>query len=188
VFDVVAAELPALRTDLAGSATVREVTALAQLRHRQLHRAGPRVPAATLRPAGSGVPRCPRWVDDPEHGTWAYDVRVPGPDGELERWRQYVAVRGGGEEVEHGPVAVHLTGEADRTSGHVDVGHLDGDAYQIRVRGHRLTVAQPADAGGLAVVPDRWVGLLGLVPMQNEVAPVGAPGTGAHRSSGSTAR
>jgi len=48
VFDVVAAELPAVRTDLAGSATVREVTALAQLRHRQLHRAGPRVPAATL--------------------------------------------------------------------------------------------------------------------------------------------
>ena len=34
------------------------------------------------------------------------------------------------------------------TTGHVDVGHLDGDAYEMLVRGHRITVDQPADAGG----------------------------------------
>jgi putative redox protein len=34
------------------------------------------------------------------------------------------------------------------TTGHVDVDHLDGDAYEIHVRGHRLTVDQPVDAGG----------------------------------------
>ncbi|BEL05949.1 hypothetical protein Q0Z83_041400 [Actinoplanes sichuanensis] len=39
------------------------------------------------------------------------------------------------------------------TSGHVDVGHLDGDTYQIRVRGHHLTVDQPADAGGTDKAP-----------------------------------
>ena len=30
----------------------------------------------------------------------------------------------------------------------VDVGYLDGEAYEIRVRGHRVRVDQPADAGG----------------------------------------
>ena len=39
------------------------------------------------------------------------------------------------------------------TTGQVDVGHLDGDAYEIRVRGHRLTVDQPADAGGTDKAP-----------------------------------
>ncbi len=39
------------------------------------------------------------------------------------------------------------------TSGHVDVGHLDGDAYDIHIRGHRLTVDQPVDAGGSDKAP-----------------------------------
>jgi putative redox protein len=30
----------------------------------------------------------------------------------------------------------------------VDVGYLDGEAYEIRVRGHRVRVDQPADLGG----------------------------------------
>jgi putative redox protein len=34
------------------------------------------------------------------------------------------------------------------TTGHVDVGHVDGDAYEILVRGHRITVDQPVEAGG----------------------------------------
>jgi putative redox protein len=29
----------------------------------------------------------------------------------------------------------------------IDVGHLDGEAYEIRVRGHRVRVDQPADLG-----------------------------------------
>jgi putative redox protein len=39
------------------------------------------------------------------------------------------------------------------TTGHVDVGHVDGDAYEIRVRGHRLSVDQPVDAGGTDKAP-----------------------------------
>jgi putative redox protein len=39
------------------------------------------------------------------------------------------------------------------TTGHVDVAHLDGDAYEIRVRDHRLTVDQPVDAGGADKAP-----------------------------------
>jgi uncharacterized OsmC-like protein len=39
------------------------------------------------------------------------------------------------------------------TTGQVDVGHLDGDAYELRVRGHRLTVDQPVDAGGADQAP-----------------------------------
>jgi putative redox protein len=31
---------------------------------------------------------------------------------------------------------------------HMDVAFLDGDAYEIRVRGHRVVVDQPVDAGG----------------------------------------
>ncbi len=38
-------------------------------------------------------------------------------------------------------------------TGHLDVGHLEGDAYEIRVRGHRLTVDQPIDAGGADKAP-----------------------------------
>ncbi|KUL26919.1 OsmC family protein [Actinoplanes awajinensis] len=34
------------------------------------------------------------------------------------------------------------------TSGQVSVGHVDGDVYEIHVRGHRLTVDQPVEAGG----------------------------------------
>ena len=39
------------------------------------------------------------------------------------------------------------------TTGRVDVGHLDGDAYEIRVRGHRFTVDQPVDTGGTDKAP-----------------------------------
>lgn len=35
----------------------------------------------------------------------------------------------------------------------VDVGHIDGDAYEIRVRGHRVRVDQPLDAGGADTGP-----------------------------------
>jgi uncharacterized OsmC-like protein len=38
-------------------------------------------------------------------------------------------------------------------TGQIDVGHLDGDAYEIRVRGHQLTVDQPVDAGGTDKAP-----------------------------------
>jgi uncharacterized OsmC-like protein len=34
------------------------------------------------------------------------------------------------------------------TMSRVEVDHLDGEAYEIRVRGHRITVDQPVDAGG----------------------------------------
>src|SRR5512133_3670431 len=30
----------------------------------------------------------------------------------------------------------------------LDVGYVDGEAYEIRVRGHRVRVDQPADRGG----------------------------------------
>ena len=30
----------------------------------------------------------------------------------------------------------------------MEVGHLDGEAYEIAVRGHRIVVDQPQDAGG----------------------------------------
>jgi len=39
------------------------------------------------------------------------------------------------------------------TSGQVSVGHVDGDVYKIHVRGHRLTVDQPVDAGGTDKAP-----------------------------------
>jgi putative redox protein len=39
------------------------------------------------------------------------------------------------------------------TTGQVDVSHIDGDEYEIRVRGHRLTVDQPVDAGGTDKAP-----------------------------------
>jgi uncharacterized OsmC-like protein len=39
------------------------------------------------------------------------------------------------------------------TTGHVNVDHIDGDAYEIRVRGHRVTVDQPVDAGGTDKAP-----------------------------------
>ena len=39
------------------------------------------------------------------------------------------------------------------TTGHVDVDHIDGDAYEIRIRGHRVTVDQPVDAGGTDKAP-----------------------------------
>jgi uncharacterized OsmC-like protein len=39
------------------------------------------------------------------------------------------------------------------TTGHVDVGHLDGEAYEIRVRGHHIGVDQPVDAGGTDKAP-----------------------------------
>lgn len=41
---------------------------------------------------------------------------------------------------------------ATRTT-HVDVGYLDGEAYEIRVRGHRVTVDQPTDSGGADGAP-----------------------------------
>jgi putative redox protein len=37
--------------------------------------------------------------------------------------------------------------------GHVEVGYLDGEAYQIRVRGHRVRVDQPVDAHGADSAP-----------------------------------
>src|SRR5215211_4011248 len=39
------------------------------------------------------------------------------------------------------------------TSGQVSVGHVDGDAYEIHVRGHRLTVDQSVEAGGTDKAP-----------------------------------
>jgi len=39
------------------------------------------------------------------------------------------------------------------TSGQVSVGHVDGDVYKIHVRGRRLTVDQPVDAGGTDKAP-----------------------------------
>jgi uncharacterized OsmC-like protein len=39
------------------------------------------------------------------------------------------------------------------TTGQVDVGHIDGDEYEIRVRGHRVTVDQPVEVGGTDKAP-----------------------------------
>jgi putative redox protein len=39
------------------------------------------------------------------------------------------------------------------TTGQLDVGHVDREEYEIRVRGHRLTVDQPVDAGGTDKAP-----------------------------------
>ncbi|GLY06445.1 OsmC family protein [Actinoplanes sp. NBRC 101535] len=39
------------------------------------------------------------------------------------------------------------------TSAEVSVGHVDGDVYEIHVRGHHLTVDQPVDAGGTDKAP-----------------------------------
>lgn len=38
-------------------------------------------------------------------------------------------------------------------SGKVSVEHVDGDVYEIHVRGHHLTVDQPVDAGGTDKAP-----------------------------------
>lgn len=38
-------------------------------------------------------------------------------------------------------------------SGRVNVGHVDGDVYEIHVRGHHLTVDQHVDAGGTDRAP-----------------------------------
>jgi putative redox protein len=35
----------------------------------------------------------------------------------------------------------------------MDVEHLDGEAYEIAVRGHRIVVDQPPDAGGADTAP-----------------------------------
>ncbi|MFF4541873.1 OsmC family protein [Streptomyces aureus] len=35
----------------------------------------------------------------------------------------------------------------------LDVSHVDGDAYEVDVRGHRLLVDQPVDAGGTDMAP-----------------------------------
>jgi hypothetical protein len=39
------------------------------------------------------------------------------------------------------------------TSGEVSVDHIDGDVYEIHVRGHHLTVDQPIKAGGTDKAP-----------------------------------
>jgi putative redox protein len=39
------------------------------------------------------------------------------------------------------------------TTGHLDVDHIDGEAYEIRVRGHRMIVDQPVNAGGTDKAP-----------------------------------
>ena len=39
------------------------------------------------------------------------------------------------------------------TSGAVTVGHIDGDSYEIHVRGHHLRVDQPVEAGGTDKAP-----------------------------------
>lgn len=38
-------------------------------------------------------------------------------------------------------------------SGNVNVEHVDGDVYEIHVRGHHLTVDQPVDGGGTDKAP-----------------------------------
>jgi uncharacterized OsmC-like protein len=35
----------------------------------------------------------------------------------------------------------------------LDVTHVDGDAYEVDIRGHRLLVDQPVDAGGTDIAP-----------------------------------
>lgn len=50
-----------------------------------------------------------------------------------------------------GPVAVaNVTGHPEPGSGadRIEVRHVDGDCYTVRIRGHQLTVDQPTDAGG----------------------------------------
>ncbi|MFD6230349.1 OsmC family protein [Streptomyces sp. NPDC060232] len=42
-----------------------------------------------------------------------------------------------------------LAGDAHR----LDVAHVEGDVYEIAVRGHRLRVDQPTDAGGTDTAP-----------------------------------
>lgn len=44
---------------------------------------------------------------------------------------------------EPGPTAEHR----------LDVTHVDGDAYEVDIRGHRLLVDQPVDAGGTDIAP-----------------------------------
>ncbi|MET8130586.1 OsmC family protein [Streptomyces sp. NPDC005251] len=35
----------------------------------------------------------------------------------------------------------------------LDVTHVDGDAYEVDIRGHRILVDQPVDAGGTDIAP-----------------------------------
>jgi putative redox protein len=36
---------------------------------------------------------------------------------------------------------------------HMEVGYVDGESYEIAIRGHRVVVDQPADAGGNDTAP-----------------------------------
>ncbi|MFL1897762.1 OsmC family protein [Streptomyces tauricus] len=51
--------------------------------------------------------------------------------------------------------APHTTGSAGpRANAHtLDVVHVNGDAYEVDVRGHHLRVDQPTDAGGTDTAP-----------------------------------
>jgi uncharacterized OsmC-like protein len=45
-------------------------------------------------------------------------------------------------------------GQPSRDAAHtLDVTHVNGDAYSVEIRGHRLQVDQPADAGGTDTAP-----------------------------------
>jgi putative redox protein len=46
-------------------------------------------------------------------------------------------------------IAGPVPGQAEQ----VDVGYLEGEAYEIRIRGHRVRVDQPADAHGADSAP-----------------------------------
>jgi len=43
---------------------------------------------------------------------------------------------------------IGTAGPAPGRAAQVDIGYLNGEAYEIRVRGHRVRVDQPADLGG----------------------------------------
>lgn len=44
--------------------------------------------------------------------------------------------------------AISATGTAPTPAKQLDVGYIDGEAYEIRVRAHRVRVDQPADLAG----------------------------------------
>jgi uncharacterized OsmC-like protein len=48
---------------------------------------------------------------------------------------------------------IATAGRAPREAQQLDVGYLDGEAYEIRIRGHRVRVDQPAHAHGADTAP-----------------------------------
>lgn len=48
---------------------------------------------------------------------------------------------------------VTTTSAGPEGPGHLDVEYLDGEAYELRVRGHRVRVDQPMESGGADTAP-----------------------------------